>query len=81
MTNPEAKDVKDLTSHGPIALQAPIFANGPDGTGEVMTVIDEGGEFVLVHVENSHEPEKLDVIHMNRTDYLDLLNNQPSPES
>jgi hypothetical protein len=64
---------ENLTSHGPL-LNMPKF--GLSG-GEIMSVIDEGGDTVTIFTEDADDPERLNPTVLYRQDYLDLLQHAP----
>jgi len=56
----------------------PIF--GPE-SGEIMTVVDNGGEFVTIYTEDPENNERLIPTTLNRKDYLDLVRQQTKVHS
>ena len=64
---------ENRTSHGPL-FHAPIF--GLDGQ-EIMTVTDDGGDFITLFTEDEEQPGKLNPTIINRRDYQQLLKDQP----
>lgn len=67
-------ELKDYTSHGPIAGSMPVF--GSEG-GEIMTVISNDDGTVTIFQEDPDEPGRLNPTTLIPEEYETVLNNQP----